>query len=749
MTNPAFYKELSLLIDRVKYSELLDLMYSFFCGLVDFSLIKESNYALIIFNFSKAYINLNLISKCTRILINYFLPEQGISSYAYIERYVFLKKQIGTNYDLPTELTNTIQSLISKMKQDKINQYHFNLIIMLFQSILHFHLLAFNSLKELICNYSSFSQIQCDNLFKLLYRLNDNIVGEINLSLTGNNRLVSKGKYTLKLEILNKFKLSNEIKSFIYVFLPEKSKNFNNLFNFLSIHLAEIILLCKKFQEIHFEFCQDFSRTTHLGNLNQTIINLIDSISSEKDIQWIMRTYGKLYNISKFIGDISMEQFYISKIKLIYKNNCFVGNETFLIYVTEFKEIVRSVSMVDSKIKRYDKLDYNDKYEEIKVYLDDIVFILNNISFVEEEDDYSNFDIIVEKLNNTVDCLYLHFTTGDYYSKPLKTNVKFIVIKIESLYSKFEQVYQINVFSIKSEYFPIFLLIIDEFFNILHVDNLLKKLPSMNFTQILRIIVNSINNNQTFISNVKQLQEKIENKIIRFIYNFFCNIDIRIKDLTWIINNTFQSFNESSNLINLDKFKSIVESIVYNTICLKILNNLIENELMIGDCQQILLNLMNNIESIKIVNRFQIFYMKILKNNKNLEQSKQHDIQTHLFELHRKYLDLDSIINSLSKSLDNKFGNKYKVIEESMDKGLIIFYKFQKIFKQHPVSQSDTFLLFPENWNYSKEETIISPYRLLELSEIYNLSFLLGDETSPKRIINILQRSERNRNRFK
>jgi hypothetical protein len=132
--------------------------------------------------------------------------------------------------------------------------------------------------------------------------------------------------------------------------------------------------------------------------------------------------------------------------------------------------------------------------------------------------------------------------------------------------------------------------------------------------------------------------------------------------------------------------------------------------------------------------------MKILKNNKNLEQSKQHDIQTHLFELHRKYLDLDSIINSLSKSLDNKFGNKYKVIEESMDKGLIIFYKFQKIFKQHPVSQSDTFLLFPENWNYSKEETIISPYRLLELSEIYNLSFLLGDETSPKRIINILQR---------
>jgi len=579
------------------------------------------------------------------------------------------------------------------------------------------------------------------------------------------------------------------------------------------------------------KFCKDFSRNFHLGNLNQTINNLIDSISSEKDIQWIMRTYGKLYNISKFIGDISMEQYYISKIKSIYQNNCFVGNETFLIYVTEFKEIVRSVSMLESKIKRNDKLDSNEKYEEMKVYLDDIIFILNNISFVEEEDDYSNFDIIVEKLNNTVDCLYLHFSTGDYYSKPLKTNVKFIINKFESLYSKFEQVYQnkifnknnkkkkllnlkitenyefykwmnrlicyennsqnfnekevinlfvsfslgfkfqyneslinnlrirsvlvlcmiqfehpeflknfLNVFSIKSEYFPTFLLIIDEFFNILHVDNLLKKLPSTNFAQILRIIVKSINNNQMFISNVKQLQEKIENKIIRFIYNFFCNIDIRIKDLYHIINNTFLSFNESSNLINLDKFKSTVECIVYNTISLKILNNLVENELMTGDCEQILLNLINNVESSKIVNRFQIFYMKILKNNLKFEHNKQLAIQTLLFELHSKFLIFDSTINAFSKSLDNKFCNKYKEIEESLDRGLIIFYKFQKIFKHHPVSKSDTFHLFSENWNYNKEDTNFFPDRLLELSDIYNLSFLLGDETTPKRIINIITR---------
>ena len=162
-------------------------------------------------------------------------------------------------------------------------------------------------------------------------------------------------------------KLSNEIKTFIYYFLSQNNRNLKNIFNFLSIHLSEIILMLRNFLDQNINLPIEFTKLTNFNTLDDTINNFLDQIISKEEINCILRIYGKLYNIYKLINGKN-EDIYSKKIKSFYKTKCVVVNETFFIYVNEFKEIIKNLNNENEKI--IDKNDELEELDKIKKYLD-------------------------------------------------------------------------------------------------------------------------------------------------------------------------------------------------------------------------------------------------------------------------------------------------------------------------------------------------------------------------------------------
>ena len=184
-----FIKHLINLIENLKSEIILDYLYSLFCCIIDKSSIKENHHAMILFNFGKTYSNLDISSKCSRVVLNYFLLNQSFSKKSYPERYKDYKNLISSKFDLCNELNILIESINQRIKLKSFYQYQFNLIIILLQSILPLHNYAFQIIKSIFKNSSNLSQIHFDNIFKLLYRINENIVNEINFTVKdkGNN----------------------------------------------------------------------------------------------------------------------------------------------------------------------------------------------------------------------------------------------------------------------------------------------------------------------------------------------------------------------------------------------------------------------------------------------------------------------------------------------------------------------------------------------------------------------------------
>ena len=71
-------------------------------------------------------------------------------------------------------------------------------------------------------------------------------------------------------------KLSNEIKTFIYYFLSQNNRNLKNIFNFLSIHLSEIILMLRNFLDQNINLPIEFTKLTNFNTLDDTINNFLD-----------------------------------------------------------------------------------------------------------------------------------------------------------------------------------------------------------------------------------------------------------------------------------------------------------------------------------------------------------------------------------------------------------------------------------------------------------------------------------------
>ena len=184
--NDTFIKEIINLIETTRSENILDTLFSFFCCLIDQSL-NDTILALIIFNFGKSYYNLEINYKCTRVILYYFQLNQSFSTGNCLKRYHSLKELIVLNFEPSKEINKLIESINIRIKQNSFHPYHLNLIIILLQSNLTNHQYSFLIIKNIVNNFTNLTQINLDNIFKVLYKINENLVNEINFSAKEKN----------------------------------------------------------------------------------------------------------------------------------------------------------------------------------------------------------------------------------------------------------------------------------------------------------------------------------------------------------------------------------------------------------------------------------------------------------------------------------------------------------------------------------------------------------------------------------
>ena len=626
-------------------------------------------------------------------------------------------------------------------------------------------------------------------------------------------------------------KLSNEIKTFIYYFLSQNNRNLKNIFNFLSIHLSEIILMLRNFLDQNINLPIEFTKLTNFNTLDDTINNFLDQIISKEEINCILRIYGKLYNIYKLINGKN-EDIYSKKIKSFYKTKCVVVNETFFIYVNEFKEIIKNLNNENEKI--IDKNDELEELDKIKKYLDEISLIINNLNFIEEED-LLNFDIIIEKMNNNLDCLYFHFVIKHFIIFPLNSNIQMIINKLEKFYQLIYNIYEgkkikikkkknclhikilenfnfynwinkyiclsnensnkinekeilnlfilfsnqcqfnqnenfSNIFRIRSilllslihfqspEFlrnflsifshnlndFTKFFTVIDEFFNVLLFDNLIKKINFKSFIEILNILLKSMSLNRVPLSKVPHIQEKLENKLLRFMFNYYSSIDITNNQLSELINLNFKWIKDCLPfLVSSEKFSSLIQSFIFHNISLKILNNFIQNEIMIDDYLNIINSLIQLIENEDLVQKFIIFQFKIMKVIKNQKVPiKLKTLSDYLIFLNYNFIEFETNLNLKKQYFQNDISPKVKAIEESFGNGLRKLYKIQKLLKNHPFLGINLKLL--NEISLDIDLNVFKFEKLIDLVEFYNYTFIFGFDFIQERIINFVGKSSGN-----
>ena len=151
----------------------------------------------------------------------------------------------------------------------------------------------------------------------------------------------------------------------------------------------------------------------------------------------------------------------------------------------------------------------------------------------------------------------------------------------------------------KNNDFKLFLLIISEFFDILHHDECLKKLFSFwkNLFQILDIILQAILKN-IFCLTKFQIGDKLEQKLLNFIINFFNKISIisHIYVLPELINQTSNILAKMSKIFDFsEKYSFILDSFIFYTINLKLLASVNEKEILIEDYKNTICSLITNL----------------------------------------------------------------------------------------------------------------------------------------------------------